>query len=175
MATTASRVDDRAASKLGLHREQLGNRDWRCGNKLKATLEVPCGNDEGIVFVLRTVADEWVKNGDGDFYAHRDTDQLAPSNERKKPRERRTEEQEGTPRSRPKRPQEKDDSFAANQPAIPPTINAKSVKSVQPIKRKEWNVDDIVLNIGAFGRDGTTSRKTPSIKYATPKKGARDL
>ena len=51
-----------------------------CGNKLKAvTLEVPCGDDDGIIFVIRTVADEWVKNGDGDFYAHRDTDQLAPS------------------------------------------------------------------------------------------------
>ena len=129
-----------------------------CGNKLKAvTLEVPCGNDEGIVFVLRTVADEWVKNGDGDFYAHRDTDQLAPapSNEHQKPREREERKNKKEHRDRDRKDRKrKDDSFAANQPAIPPTINAKSVKSVQPIKRKEWNVDDIVLNIGAFGRDG---------------------
>ena len=127
-----------------------------CGNKLKAvTLEVPCGDDDGIIFVIRTVADEWVKNGDGDFYAHRDTDQLAPSPlyEHQQNREKRRNKKEHRDHDRKDR-KRKDDSFAANQPVIPPTINAKSIESVQLISRKEWNVDDIVLNTGAFGKQG---------------------
>jgi len=129
-----------------------------CGNKLKAvTLEVPCGKDEGIIFVLRTVADEWVKDGEDDFYAHRDTNQLAPSpsyeHQQSNKREERKNKKEHRDHDRKDR-KRKDDSFAANQPVIPPTINAKSIKSVQPISRKEWNVDDILLNVGAFGKHG---------------------
>ena len=77
-------------------------------------------------------------------------DDCASKTERERRRKNKKEHRDRDRKDRKR----KDDSFAANQPAIPPTINAKSVKSVQPIKRKEWNVDDIVLNIGAFGRDG---------------------
>ena len=121
------------------------------GNKLKAVkLEVPCGSDEGIIFVLRTVTDEWVKNGADDFYAHRDTDALATE---QRIEEKQSNKKEHRDRDRKDR-KRTDDSFAANQPAIPPTTNAKSAKSVKPITRKDWNVDDIILKSGSFGKNG---------------------
>ena len=49
---------------------------------------------------------------------------------------------------RPKDRKRKDDSFAANQPAIPPTINLNQLNRFNPSK-EGMERDDIVLNIGA--------------------------
>ena len=111
----------------------------RMQNGLRAvTLDIPVKSDDGIIFVLRTPSNKWIKCGGEDFFASLEGSQLSIQRPAKKERKHREDK-----KHEHKQEQRAETTFKA--PAV-----KQQAKRVAPITRERWNVDDIALDTGAF-------------------------
>ena len=114
----------------------------RVNSKVRAvTLEmnVNTGAREGVVFVLRTPSNRWIKDGKEDFFASLEGNVLERSKKSEKER-RPKERREEKPRDEDRRERQTE-----------PIVNVKVTKEKPaPIKRQQWDADDIAIDQGAF-------------------------
>ena len=101
------------------------------------TLDVPVNLDDGVIFVLRTPSNKWIKCGGADFFASLEGSTLSVQRPAKKERKHREEKKHEHKEQRP------ETAFKA------PNVKQEA-KWVAPITRERWNVDDIALDTGAF-------------------------
>ncbi|CEG00106.1 Pyruvate phosphate dikinase,PEP/pyruvate-binding [Ostreococcus tauri] len=108
------------------------------GHLRGVTLDVPVnsGAREGVIFVLRTTSNRWIKNGKEDFFASLEGSVLErpQKNEKSQSKKRRDVREEKRREERPAKP----------------TVAAKEKKRTAPIKRQHWDADDIAIDQGAF-------------------------
>lgn len=131
-------------------------------NSIRAvTLDVPLNVNarEGVVFVLRTTSNKWIKNGSEDFFASLDGFTL----ERPKHQKREHKHKEEKHR--------KHDEQRKVEP-VAPQVQQKPKVKVTAIKRERWDVDDIALDQGIFQNLGGYVAQDMVDKICSAESGA---
>ena len=125
------------------------------------TLDVPLNVNarEGVVFVLRTTSNKWIKNGSEDFFASLDGFTL----ERPKHQTREHKHKEEEHR--------KHDEQRKVEP-VAPQVQQKPKVKVTAIKRERWDVDDIALDQGIFQNLGGYVAQDMVDKICSAESGA---
>ena len=107
-------------------------------NLRAVTLDVPLDVKarEGIIFVLRTTSNKWIKNGRDDFFASLEGSVLERPAKTEKKSERRKDSQQDRSRKE-----------SRSEPVV---VKVAKKEKPAPIKRDRWDVDDIALDQGVF-------------------------
>jgi alpha-glucan,water dikinase len=110
----------------------------RVSSNLRAvTLDVPLDAHarEGIIFVLRTTSNKWIKNGREDFFASLE----GPILERPAKKEKKEHHKES-----------RHDQLRTESHSEPFVVKVAKKEKPAPITRERWDVDDIALDQGVF-------------------------